>query len=355
MGNWWGQNRWPWEKDIGENAGVPLPGGTWYPGGKTDKPKTGTQVPQTYEELMKRNLPYRTKKIQVESMFPDRYEEFVMKYGTAADRMAFREEVKKEVEKASGADLETLRKEAEKKEAEQQTYEREQNRLERLDRLAAQKFKEEQDRLDREFKTAQAEAEKTRNMTPAEKMVYDFEKKQAEESRLSQETQLQWERGQREKEWQQEQRWQEAQSGYQQQQLEWSQEQFRLQQEAEKKSRLAALAAQPASWLQYAAEANQAPVMQPWMQPLMPSDYEGLKVGEEIPGWSATNMSEMPGLTTPSAQLQARMGPTALRQLYAYKQARTGQTPEESQFRLWSGAPPSDRFGGYSRGRQSWA
>ena len=144
-------------------------------------------------------------------------------------------------------------------------------------------------------------------------------------------------------------------SEYEQQSLEMRQRELEAEQawrqqqlQAEKEQRLASLAAQPKSWLEYASLSGQAPVVQPWMQPLMPSDYA---VGSTIPGWSASNMGQMPGLTTPSTQYTARMGPTAQQQYMGYQQARTGATPEETQFRLWSMAPPSGRNRGLTQVR----
>lgn len=127
----------------------------------------------------------------------------------------------------------------------------------------------------------------------------------------------------------------------QQQQMAQEQARYQAQLEAEKQQRLATLAANPKSWLEYAATAGQVPVIQPWMMPLMPQDYGITSVGTEIPGYNQTNMTGMPNLITPSAQLQARMGPTANQQYYGYQQAQQGATPEETQFRLWSMAPPS--------------
>lgn len=63
------------------------------------------------------------------------------------------------------------------------------------------------------------------------------------------------------------------------------------------------------------------------------------------PAWTG-DFTGMPQLLRPSAQYQARMGPTALEQYYGYQQARTGATPEETQFRRWSTAPPSGYFAG---------
>jgi hypothetical protein len=129
---------------------------------------------------------------------------------------------------------------------------------------------------------------------------------------------------------------------YQQAQLA-AEQQWRQQQlDADKQQRLATLATQPKSWLEYASLANQAPVVQPWMLPLMPQDYQKTQpVGSAISGWTPENMKGMPDLVNPSAQYLARMGPTAQEQYYAYQQADQGLTPEEQQFRLWSQGPPS--------------
>lgn len=135
--------------------------------------------------------------------------------------------------------------------------------------------------------------------------------------------------------------YQQNQLALEQQRLAQEQAQYQAQLEAEKQQRLAQLAAQPKSWLEYASLNNQVPVIQPWMMPLMPQEYGINSVGTQIPGYNAQNMGGMPQLITPSAQLMARMGPTAQQQYYGYQQAQQGATPEESQYRLWSMAPPS--------------
>jgi len=170
-----------------------------------------------------------------------------------------------------------------------------------------------------------------------------------------QQAQLDWEK----KKWQQEQQataqqlaYQQqqaaAQQAYQRQQLAYQQQQLAAEQawrqqqlEAEKQQRLATLAAQPKSWLEYAAYANQTPVIQPWMMPLMPSDYGIMSVGQAIPNWSSSDMSQMPNLINPSAQYLARIAPSQQEQYYGYEQARTGATPEDTQWRLWAMGPPS--------------
>ncbi len=135
----------------------------------------------------------------------------------------------------------------------------------------------------------------------------------------------------------------------QQYQLQFQQQQL----QQEQQQRLATLAANPKSWLEYAATANQPPVIQPWMLPMMSKDYSGAgmpQAGDVIPGWTATNMTGMPDLGNPSAQYWARMGPTAQQQYFGYQQADQAMTPEESQFRLWNTAPPSG-FRGFSQVR----
>lgn len=136
----------------------------------------------------------------------------------------------------------------------------------------------------------------------------------------------------------------EAQTAYQNAQLAWQKEQWGQQLAQQQKDYLANLAAEPHSWLEYAAAAGQPPVIQPWMLPLMPQDY-GFSAGQQIPGWSAENMTGMPSLINPSAQYMARMGPTAQQQYYGYEQGLTGARPEESAWRLWNMAPPSGNRG----------
>ena len=113
----------------------------------------------------------------------------------------------------------------------------------------------------------------------------------------------------------------------------------------------AQLAAQPHSWLEYSAFTGETPVVQPWMQPLSSGDYPQLQAGQEIPGYSATDMTGMPDLLRPSRQYQARMGPTAEQQWLGYQQADQGAIPEETLWRQQSAAPPSGRFAGLSRRR----
>ena len=86
-----------------------------------------------------------------------------------------------------------------------------------------------------------------------------------------------------------------------------------------------------------------------------------LQPGQPIPGFDPTGgtpttvgaqgtqtFANLPQLTTPSAQLQARWGPTAQAQFLGFERARTGAAPQETQFRLGSGRAPTGRFGGFS-------
>ena len=130
----------------------------------------------------------------------------------------------------------------------------------------------------------------------------------------------------------------------QQAQLTWYKEQAAMQQAESERQYKAQLSAQPMSWLKYASYTGEPPAVQPWMQPLSFGDYSGMKTGQQIPGWSGESASQMPELLRPSAQYQARMGPTAYQQYQGYQQARTGAPPEETTFRLQSMAPPGGRY-----------
>ena len=151
---------------------------------------------------------------------------------------------------------------------------------------------------------------------------------------------------------------------FRQQQLQFQQEQAQLAAEEQERQYKSQLAANPINWLQYSAYTGEEPVIQPWMVPLgfqnVGGDVtpQGLQAGQPIPGFEGQagqkdtqTFAGLPRLTTPSAQLQARWGPTAASQFLGYRQARTGASPEETQFRLSSGRAPTGRFGGFSRFR----
>ena len=139
----------------------------------------------------------------------------------------------------------------------------------------------------------------------------------------------------------------EAEHGLAKERFGWEQQQWQQQLEMQQQQHLAQLAANPMSWLQYAAEAGQQAAIQPWMMPLMSQQYPSLQAGQPIPGFKGTEgMTGMPELLRPSAQYQARMGPTSLQQYYGYQQAQQGARPEETQFRRWNEAPPGGSWTG---------
>lgn len=125
-------------------------------------------------------------------------------------------------------------------------------------------------------------------------------------------------------------------------QLDWYRQQAMMEQQEQERQHMAQLAAQPISWLQYAAYTGQQPVVQPWMQPLMPQQY-GMEAGQPIPGWTPESGQGMPELTRPSAQLWSRMGPSQQQQYQGYKQARTGASPADVDWRRRAAAPPGGR------------
>ena len=136
-----------------------------------------------------------------------------------------------------------------------------------------------------------------------------------------------------------------------QQSLDWSRQQFGMQQEAQKAQQLANLRANPASWLEAASMAGQTPVVQPWMVPLGQAG-QGLRVGEPIPGYNPQGASmNLPQLMSPSAQYMSRIAPSAQAQYAGYQQAATGATPQDTNWQLWNRSAPSGQYGGLSYGR----
>lgn len=129
-------------------------------------------------------------------------------------------------------------------------------------------------------------------------------------------------------------------------QLAWEKQQSAAQQLIDQRNYVAKLAANPASWLEYAQASGETPMVQPWMIPLMGNEYAGTVAGSQLPGYQSGSptMAQLPALTTPSAQYAARMGPTAYQQYAGYEQARSGINPTELQFRMWSQAPPSGNY-----------
>jgi len=95
------------------------------------------------------------------------------------------------------------------------------------------------------------------------------------------------------------------------------------------------------SWHDTEGESNESLGKATWLARMQKLPGEGTQQAQS----SQYPLGGMPEMVRPSRQYQARMGPTALQQYYAYNQARTGTTPEELQWRLRNTAPPG---GGYS-------
>lgn len=150
------------------------------------------------------------------------------------------------------------------------------------------------------------------------------------------------------KEWESQVTQQTAALGLQREELLWRQTEAEKARQQQQQQYLAQLGAQPKSWLEYALASKGLPVVQPWQLPLAEEQY-GFKIGQPIPGWQPEQAGlGLPELTTPSAQYQARMGPTAYQQYLGYQQAQSGAPPEETQWRLWQGAPPGGQYRGLS-------
>lgn len=190
-------------------------------------------------------------------------------------------------------------------------------------------------------------------ITPFQEQQFGFQQQQAEQGEAFRQQQLQFQQSQQ------------AQSQAQfQQQLQFQQEQVAATQAEQERQYRSQLAANPINWLQYSAYTGEAPVIQPWMTPLGFQNQggavspQGLQAGQPIPGFQGQagqreiqTFAGLPQLTTPSAQLQARWGPTAQAQFLGYRRARTGAAPQETQFRLGAGRAPAGRFPGFSRFR----
>ncbi|KKN29349.1 hypothetical protein LCGC14_0845100 [marine sediment metagenome] len=200
----------------------------------------------------------------------------------------------------------------------------------------------------RQFQFQQQQAEQDRGISPFEQQQFELQQRQVSQ----QQSQFQ------------------AQLAFQQQQ---AQQQAELQRQAE----MARLAANPINWLQFAAFTGEQPVIQPWMIPLGFQQFgegggtstpQGVGGGQVVPDSGVTqqgqlqagqpllpqggfDFSQLPQLRDPSAQFLARLGPTGTQQFLGFERARTGASPQETQFRQRSGAAPTGRFGGFSRFR----
>ena len=170
---------------------------------------------------------------------------------------------------------------------------------------------------------------------------------------------------------------QEQQFGLQQQQLQFQQDQAQLQADFQRQQEMARLSANPINWLQYAAFTGEEARVQPWMIPLGFQQFGGdqgggttpqiapqgtppqgqattlggqqLQIGQPLLPQGGTDFTQLQGqFRTPSAQLQARWGPTAQGQFLGLQRAATGASPQETQFRLGSQRAPTGRFGGFT-------
>ncbi len=88
------------------------------------------------------------------------------------------------------------------------------------------------------------------------------------------------------------------------------------------------------------------PITSPVVSPSVSSGSgsSGL-VNGYLPGGYESPLSgvQLPPLLNPSRQYQARLAPSMFQQYLGYQQARTGATPEDTQFKLWSMAPPGGK------------
>ncbi len=148
---------------------------------------------------------------------------------------------------------------------------------------------------------------------------------------------------------------------YQQQQIDLQ----KSQQALDQKNYLAQLASKPINWLQYNQAANMPTVSQPFMEKLggpvagtvisgqqyLPKSSNAGSVGNTLEtGGYASSSSQPAGtpnqmglsqLTTPSMQTYNNFTPTE-RGLYAgYQQALTGDSEEDTNWKLWNRAPPT--------------
>jgi hypothetical protein len=110
--------------------------------------------------------------------------------------------------------------------------------------------------------------------------------------------------------------------------------------EEQKAQRLASLAANPYSFMEYNAAAGKTPTVQPWMLPLQRGDY-GWQTGQPVPSTTVGDKTTYPELTKPSEQLWGRMSPTAQGQYTSYQTAATGAPNADVEWMRRASAPPS--------------
>ena len=100
------------------------------------------------------------------------------------------------------------------------------------------------------------------------------------------------------------------QFGLDKEKFEWQKSQWQQQFTQEQQRHLAELAAEPISWLQYSLEAKEPAVVQPWMQPLMFGQYQGMQPGEIIPGSTLPTAPTAPTAPTPPTAPTLPTAPT---------------------------------------------
>lgn len=200
-----------------------------------------------------------------------------------------------------------------------------------------------------QFAGLTAQQQVAREISPFQQQQFELQQQQAQQEEAFRQQQLEFQQAQQEQ----------AQQQFRAQ-LQFQQEQAQMAAEEQERQYRSQLAAQPINWLQYSAYTGEQPVIQPWMVPLGfqggAATPQGFQAGQPIPGFQGEagqqgiqTFANLPQLTTPSAQLQARWGPTAQAQFLGYRQARTGAAPAETQFRLGAGRAPAGRFPGFSR------
>ncbi len=153
---------------------------------------------------------------------------------------------------------------------------------------------------------------------------------------------------------------QQQQLELQQQQISQQQSQFQSQLQFQQQQFASQLAANPINWLQYAAFTGQPPVVQPFMSQLGFQDPTvSLQTGQPIPGFQPAtfqgnvlqtpgSFTNLPALTTPSAQFLSRLRPSERQQFAGFRRARTGRSQEDIGAQLASQRAPTGSFAGFS-------
>lgn len=364
--NWLSKNRWPWEKELPPDTSFPF-GGQGYRDRNIPERDifgqlrtTTRQAPLGKEgsaisfESVVGNPVWNenTKRNYIEKFWPDRLEEYISGYGSKELKKKYETEQTKSAQEQFKKDYgyyptdpsatEYITDKGYIWKVEHDIRGNEINRT--------IQGKSEQAGMS-DFEKAQQQrwisegAEETRQ--------FDIDAKRRAEEAQWQTSESEADRQLREQEMKQQESWRESQMASQERRaaeaLQWQKDQFAQQQQLAQQQRLAMMAQNPLQFMQYHAESGQTPAVQEWMKPLA-LNQGSLQTGQALPGWNQNTglQGAEQTLMTPSAQFQARMGPTALQQYYSMQQSRTGASPEEQQYRLWSGSAPGGRFTGLS-------